>query len=141
MKTKNVDIIPGYPSNVYDSLKVNFDKNIDPTNFDIKVNHLDFQQQTKMDRLLENFKLVFAKDKCDVGTMKDYETHIELLIDKYCYKRPYRCSIEDKREIEQKVSKSLEKNLIEESYSPFAAPVILAYKKRRREIKILYRFT
>lgn len=61
--------------------------------------------------------------------MTNYEAHIDLLIDKYCSKRPYRCTIEDKKEIEEQVSKLLEKNLIEESYSPFAAPVTLAYKK------------
>lgn len=32
-------------------------------------------------------------------------------------------------EIEQQISKLLEKNLIEESYSPFAAPVIMVFKK------------
>ena len=61
--------------------------------------------------------------------MKDYEAHIELTMDKYCSKRPYRCSIEDKKEIEQQIAQLLKKNLIEESYSPFAAPVTLAYKK------------
>ncbi|KPJ11799.1 Retrotransposable element Tf2 155 kDa protein type 1 [Papilio machaon] len=49
--------------------------------------------------------------------------------DKYCSKRPYRCTNEDRSEIENQISKLLEKNLIEESYSPFAAPVTLAYKK------------
>lgn len=61
--------------------------------------------------------------------MKEYEEHIDLLIDKYCSKRPYRCTIEDKKEIEEQIEKLLEKNLIEESYSPFAAPVTLAFKK------------
>lgn len=41
--------------------------------------------------------------------MTDYEAHIDLLVDKYCCKRPYRCKIEDKREIEQQISKLLEK--------------------------------
>lgn len=52
-----------------------------------------------------------------------------MLVDKYCSKRPYRCTLDDKKEIEQQVSRLLEKNLIEESYSPFAAPVTLAFKK------------
>lgn len=64
-----------------------------------------------------------------IGTVKDYEARINLLVDKYCCKRPYRCSIEDKLEIEKQVRKLLERNLIEESYSPFAAPVTLAFKK------------
>ncbi|XP_018393521.1 PREDICTED: uncharacterized protein LOC108772486 [Cyphomyrmex costatus] len=61
--------------------------------------------------------------------MKEYEARIDLIIDQYCSKRPYRCSIEDKMEIEEQITKLLRKNLIEESYSPFAAPVTLAFKK------------
>lgn len=61
--------------------------------------------------------------------MKKYEARIDLLIDKYCSKRPYRCSIEDKMEIEEQITKLLGKNLIKESYSPFAAPVTLTFKK------------
>jgi len=63
-------------------------------------------------------------------------------LDKYCCKRPYRCTIEDKKEIEDQVSKLLEKKLIEESYSPFAAPVTLAFKKeenRRSRLCIDFR--
>ena len=61
--------------------------------------------------------------------VRDYEARIDLMVDKYCSKRLYRCSIEDKKEIEQQIAKLLEKGLIEESYSPFAAPVTLAFKK------------
>ena len=74
--------------------------------------------------------------------MKGYEAHIDLLVDTYCSKRPYRCNFEDKKEIEQQVSKLLKKNLIEESYSPFAAPVTLAYKReegRRSRLCIDFR--
>lgn len=79
--------------------------------------------------MIEKYKTAFAKDKYDIGTVKKYEAHIDLLVDKYCSKRPYRCTIEDKKEIEEQIAKLLEKNLIEESYSPFAAPVTLAFKK------------
>lgn len=64
--------------------------------------------------------------------VKDFETHIDLMVDKYCYKRPYRCTIENRKEIERQITILLAKNLIEESYSPFAAPVTLAYKKKDR---------
>lgn len=65
--------------------------------------------------------------------VKDYEAHIDLIEDKYCYKRPYRCTVEDRREIEDQIRKLLNKKLIEESYSPFAAPVTLAYKKEEQK--------
>lgn len=109
--------------------KINFNEHLEVTNFDISVNHLDLREQAKIENLICQYKNLFAKDKYDIGTVKGYEAHIDLLVDKYCSKRPYRCSIEDKREIEQQISKLLEENLIEESYSPFAAPVTLAYKK------------
>lgn len=108
---------------------INFNEHINCDDFEIFVNHLDVQQQSEIDKLIEKYKTVFAKDKYDIGTVRDYEAHIDLMTDKYCYKRPYRCTIEDRKEIESQISKLLERNLIEESYSPFAAPVTLAYKK------------
>lgn len=93
------------------------------------VNHLDLYQQSEINKLIEKYKPVFAKDKYDVGTIRNYKAHIDLMVDKYCYKRPYRCTTEDRREIEEQIARLLKKNLIEESYSPFAAPVTLAYKK------------
>lgn len=104
---------------------INFNKHINKENFVMKVNHLNFQQKNEIDILIEKYKTVFAKDKYDIGTVKEYEARIDLMIDKYCSKRPYRCTIEDKKEIEEQISKLLQKNLIEESYSPFAAPVTL----------------
>lgn len=109
--------------------KINFNENIAVENFHISINHLNLQQQSEINELISNHKSLFAKDKYDVGTVKGYEAHIDLITDKYCSKRPYRCTIEDRKEIEQQVSTLLQQKLIEESYSPFAAPVTLAYKK------------
>ena len=83
--------------------------------------------------MIDKYKSGFAKDKYNVGTVKDYETHIALMVDRYCCKRPYRCTIEDRKEIEDQISKLLKRNLIEESYSIFAAPVTMAYKKRDKK--------
>lgn len=108
---------------------INFNEDFNEDNFYITINHLDYQQQTLIDDLIVKNKSVFAKDKYDVGTVTDYEAHIDLSIEKYCSKRPYRCTIEDKKEIENQIAQLLEKQIIEESYSPFAAPVTLAYKR------------
>ncbi|CAH2096771.1 unnamed protein product [Euphydryas editha] len=67
-------------------------------------------------------------DKYDIGSVDGYEARIDLLVDKYCSKRPYRCTIEDKKEIKKD---TLDTKLIEESYSPYAAPVTLALKKEK----------
>lgn len=97
--------------------------------FEITVNHLESTEKAEIESLIDKYKTIFSKDKYDIGTVRDYEARIDLLLDTYCKKRPYRCTLEDKKEIEQQISKLLKTNLIEESYSPFAAPVTLAYKK------------
>lgn len=112
---------------------VNFNEHIETESFDICVNHLDYDRRSKIDKLIQDNTSVFAKDKYDVGTVNDYEAHIDLLVEKYCSKRPYRCTIEDRKEIEKQVAMLLDKKLIEESYSPFAAPVTLAYKRDEKK--------
>jgi hypothetical protein len=126
---REVDIQRNTRDEINGEYEINFNEHIEAVNFDISVNHLNFQQQSEIEELIYKYRSLFAKDKYDIGIVKGYEARIDLLIDKYCSKRPYRCTIEDKKEIEQQVSKLLQKNLIEESYSPFAAPVTLAYKK------------
>lgn len=108
---------------------INFNENFSNETFKIWINHLNYQQQTVIDDLILHNKSVFAKDKYDIGMVKDYEAHIDLSTEKYCCKRPYRCTIEDKKEIENQIGELLKKQIIEESYSPFAAPVTLAYKR------------
>lgn len=108
---------------------INFNEHVKQVDYKINNNNLSEEEKQKINLLIDKHKQVFAKDKFDIGTVKDYEAKIDLLIEKYCSKRPYRCSIEDKQEIEKQVSKLLENGLIEESYSPFAAPVTLAFKK------------
>ncbi|KAM3964845.1 uncharacterized protein ACR2FA_001242 [Aphomia sociella] len=113
--------------------KINFNQHINSDRFEMSINHLDLYQQSEIDKLIEKYNSVFAKDKYDVGTVQEYEAHIDLMLDKYCYKRPYRCTAEDRKEIENQISNLLKRNLIEESYSPFAAPVTLAYKKEENK--------
>ena len=112
-----------------DKCEINFNEHINTDGFETTVNHLNEHQKSEIDKLIDKYKSVFAKDKYDVGTVNQYEAHIDLMVDRYCAKRPYRCTEDDRKEIEKQISKLLEKNLIEESYSPFAAPVTLAYKK------------
>lgn len=110
-------------------IKVNFNEHVNENDFRMNLDHLDNIKQKKIEQLIAKYNTVFARNKYDVGTVTDYEARIDLLVDKYCCKRPYRCTLEDKKEIESQVAKLLENNLIEESYSPFAAPVTLAFKR------------
>lgn len=110
-------------------VSINFNEHVKEENFEMSMGNLNTQQQMEIKDLIDEYKTSFAKDKYDVGRVKNYEARIDLLVDRYCSKRPYKCSIEDKKEIEKQVGKLLQENLIEESYSPFAAPVTLAFKK------------
>lgn len=80
-------------------------------------------------RIIKNNKQVFARDKFDVGCVRGQEAKIRLMEYRYISKKPYRCSIPDQEEIESQIGQLLKAGLIEESSSPFAAPVTLAYKK------------
>lgn len=108
---------------------INFNEHIETEEFKVTIDHLDNEKKIKIEQIIEEYKTIFAKDKYDIGSVREYEAHIDLLVNKYCSKRPYRCTIEDKLEIEEQISMLLKNNLIEESYSPFAAPVTLAFKK------------
>lgn len=122
--------------------QINFNEHVEINTFNISMNHLNNIEKKVITDLVNKYKNIFAKDKYDIGTVKDYEARIDLIVDKYCSKRPYRCTIDDKKEIEVQISQLLEKNLIEESYSPFAAPVTLAFKKdenRRSRLCIDFR--
>ncbi|BES90541.1 Retrotransposon protein [Nesidiocoris tenuis] len=91
------------------------------------------QEQKKINDLIQKFKRVFAKDKFDVGRVKDHEAHIKLYEHKFVSRKPYRCSIPDQKEIESQISQLLKADLIEESTSPFASPVTLAYKREENK--------
>lgn len=125
-KADNIPEFTGYTRKNYEE---NFKEHLNTDELETKINHLNTHQQSEIDKLINKYKPVFAKDKYDIGTVRDYKAHIDLMEEKYCYKRPYRCTFKDRKEIENQVAKLLEKGLIEESYSPFAAPVTLAYKK------------
>lgn len=112
-----------------EGIKINFNEHVSKNDFITNLHHLDNIKKTQIQTLIDNYNTIFAKDKYDVGTVTKYEARIDLLVDKYCSKRPYRCTMEDKIEIEKQVANLLKNNLIEESYSPFAAPVTLAFKR------------
>lgn len=115
--------------NAFAEYEINFNEGIDTNRVNMDTEHLDSHKREQIDELLKKYRHIFAQHKFDVGRVKNYEAFIDLQVDQYCYKRPYRCSVADKIEIEKQISELLKYNLIEESYSPFAAPVTLAFKR------------
>lgn len=72
---------------------------MDEENFKIIVNHLEYEEKNEIEKFIEKYKTVFAKDRYDIGAVRNYEAHIDLLVERYPSKRPYRCTIEDRKEI------------------------------------------
>ena len=91
--------------------------------------HLSSERKLKILDLMQRRESVFAKSKFDVGTVSGHEAKIRLTQYRHVSKKPYRCSIPDQEEINSQVEKLLDARLIEESSSPFGAPVTLVYKK------------
>lgn len=112
---------------------VNYNEGIDVNNFEAKVDHLDSTKRREIENLIQKFNCIFARDKFDVGRVKDHEAHIQLFEHKFVSRKPYRCSIPDQQEIENQISQLLKADLIEESTSPFASPVTLAYKREENK--------
>ena len=112
-----------------DECAVNFNEYVNVQEFQANLDHLDAEKKAKVNDLIARYEDIFARNKFDVGRVKNHEAHIQLSEYRYVAKKPYRCSIPDQNEIEKQVAELLNAGLIEESCSPFAAPVSLAYKK------------
>ena len=110
-------------------ITINWNEHIPIEKFEIKTRHLDADRQKHIYNLIDKYGSVFAKDQYDIGTVSEHEAHIKLMEDRYVAKKPFRCSYDDQREIEKQIGELLNHGMIEESCSPFAAPVTLAYKK------------
>jgi hypothetical protein len=54
-----------------DMIEINFNEHITENYFKIDLNHLDYKKKIKIKQIIENYKTIFAKDKYDVGTLKD----------------------------------------------------------------------
>ena len=67
---KNTDVING---EIQQKIEVNFNEHIDENEFEIKIDHLDRYKKAEIEKKLCKYKTVFAKDKYDVSTVKEYE--------------------------------------------------------------------
>lgn len=108
---------------------VNYNEGINTDAFEAKLEHLPSNKSNKIKSIIKKYKNIFAQDKYDVGSFRSHEAHIKLLEHKFISRKPYRCSPTDQKEIESQITNLLKNGLIEESCSPFAAPITLAYKK------------
>lgn len=90
-----------------------------------------------IEKWIGKYKSIFAKDKYDIGSIKDYLARIDLIIDRYCSKRTFRCTVEDQKQKGTQVAILLEKMLLKESYGPFAGTVTLENERIEKKIWII----
>lgn len=92
---------------------------------------MDVEDDKKMKiiKYLYNEKDAFAKHKFDVKQYEKTEAKIKLTEERIVNKRPYRCSLQDNKEIDKQIKKLIDNKLIEETYSPYSSPITLANKK------------
>lgn len=113
-----------------DIIEVNSNKNLNINEFKADLDHIENNdKKTIISQLIDKYKHMFAKDKFDIGKVRSKEAEIKLIRNEYVTSRPYKYSIPDDNEIRSQIKTLLQAGIIEESDSPFASPVTLAYKK------------
>ena len=98
--------------------------------FSVKLgDQLTMMQKRQLLDLLQEFSEVFAFDENRVGKTDLFKHKIDTGDSGPIRMHPYRASFVERRKIREKVQTLLDANIIEESISPWAAPVVLVPKK------------
>ena len=80
-------------------------------------------------KLLYKHRKVFSKDDTDIGTTTILKHRITPKSDKIVYRRQYKLSEEQQKQMDQEVDNLLKSGVIKESMSPFNNPVLMVPKK------------
>ena len=90
---------------------------------------LTSQQFQKAEQLLSTYSDVFSTSNDDIGHTHLAHHRIVTTTDTPIRQRAYRTSPTTKAEIQRQVDDLLERNIIEESHSPWSSPIVLVRKK------------
>lgn len=94
------------------------------------LNHLDESNKKKIMHTLTQNSDCFAKTKYDIGKTSIDECRVNLINeDLITTQKPYRTNVVNQKKIEEIIDNLTRCELIEESYSPFSAPVALVGKR------------
>lgn len=91
------------------NIEVNYNEMIPIENFEANLDHLDNDKKREINKIINEFGSIFAKDKYDIGRVQNYEAQIRLSENKYIKKKPYRCSFIDQEEINNQIKALLKK--------------------------------
>lgn len=106
-----------------------------------RFNHLNEKESKEIIELLLANNEIFASDKYDVTATPMAKAEIKLIKNEIVAQRPYNCTIPDGQEIERQIENLLNRGLIEQSTSPYAAPVTLADKKECKKSRLCIDFS
>ena len=95
------------------------------------IKNLSATETTELLRLLFKYKHVFSVDDTDIGNTNIITHRINTKSDKIVYRRQYRHSEDQHRQIEEEVEKLLECGVIKPSMSPYNNPVLMVPKKEK----------
>ncbi|GFT82718.1 retrovirus-related Pol polyprotein from transposon 412 [Trichonephila clavipes] len=95
------------------------------------------EYRCELREILSHYDSIFSKDLYDVSQLRVEPQRIILKSDLPVHFRPYRTSPIQEKEIKGQVEKLLQAGLIKESYSPYSAPVTLAFKRDEGKKTIL----
>lgn len=97
---------------------------------DIKVGpQIDKETLSRLHSLLLNYRDCFAFKLGEIGCANSIEMKIDLLDDKPVVYRPYRLSFSERGQVREIVDDLLQNDIIQESDSNYASPIILVRKK------------
>lgn len=115
-----------------DEIKNSFSVVFDDSVMNISVNcnpKLDTNQRQQLKGVLERYGDRFSNSLHDLGFTTITEMTIELIDDEPIVYRPYRMSYAERLLVSSMIQEMLDSNIIKESSSPYASPIIMVQKK------------
>lgn len=98
-------------------------------NENLKCGELSSKNKQKLDALLNEFEDRFSFNLKEIGKTSTSSMKIELLNDKPIVYTPYRLSWSERDTVKSMIQELLACNIIRESRSPYASPILLVKKK------------
>lgn len=92
------------------------------------IGHLEQNLQLRIKNIFKKYPNVLSKHD-HISTIKTGQLHLKLIKDTVVYYRPYRLAPIERIKVNDMIKDLLNKEIIRESHSPFASPVILVKKK------------